>query len=279
MISVGPKLRDESYDEDDEAFLGAVADQLVLALGRSDQSRSRAELQQARAIQRSLLPVELPQIDGVEVTARWQPAREVSGDYYDVLRLGDQRLLLCVGDVVGKGMPAALLMSSLQAALKAVVHRADSPRQICTEVRNVMLQSLAGGTFVTFFLCLIDREAGRLTYTNAGHNPPLLVRADGTLVELVVGGPILARIAAGMPYEEASVAIAPGDRLVLYTDGVTEAMDADEEMFEEERLQALVLEHRRDSAAKLEQVIADTVLAHADGMLQDDLTLLVAAVE
>jgi sigma-B regulation protein RsbU (phosphoserine phosphatase) len=279
MLSAGPRIDGGPFDNDDEAFLSAVADQLMLALGRSDQSRSLAELQRAREIQRSLLPETLPQIDGVEITARWQPAREVSGDYYDVLRLADDRVALCVGDVVGKGMPAALLMSSLQAALKAVAYRVGSPKEICSQVRDVMLQSLTGGTFVTFFLCIVDRGAGRLTYCNAGHNPPLLVRADGTLVALDVGGPILARIAAEIPYQEASVNIAPGDRLVLYTDGVTEAMDADEEMFEEERLQALVLEHRRDSAPELERVIADTVLAHADGVLQDDLTLVVAAVE
>ncbi len=278
MLAAGPKLGGEPYDEDDQAFLGAIAEQLVLALGRSDQSRSREELKRAREIQRSLLPEKLPQIDGVEVTARWQPAREVSGDYYDVLRLGEDRLALCVGDVVGKGMPAALLMSSLQAALKAVAHRVDSTTEICTQVRDVMLQSLAGGTFVTFFLCIIDRSAGRLTYTNAGHNPPLLVRADGTLVKLDVGGPILARIAAEMPYQEASVAVAPGDRIVLYTDGVTEAMDADEEMFEEQRLETLVLEHRGESASDLERAITDAVLEHAGGVLQDDLTLVVAAV-
>jgi sigma-B regulation protein RsbU (phosphoserine phosphatase) len=278
LITVGKKIGGEAFDEEDESFLDSVADQLVLAMSRSYQTHSEAELHRAREIQQSLLPVELPQISGVEVTARWQPAREVGGDYFDVLRLADSRLALCIGDVVGKGMPAALLMSSLQAALKAVAPQVASPKEVCTRVRDVMLQSLAGGTFVTFFFCVIDRDANRLSYTNAGHNPPMLVRADGTLVKLDIGGPILARIAAETPYQEAAIAVDAGDRLVLYTDGVTEAMDADEEMFEEERLEELILQHRHRPVRELEQVIADTVLGHARGRLQDDLTLVVASI-
>jgi serine phosphatase RsbU (regulator of sigma subunit) len=279
MFSAGPKLDGERFDDEDIAFLSTLADQLVLAIGRSDQSRSREELRRAREIQRSLLPDVLPQIDGLWVTARWQPAREVSGDYYDVLALDRHRLALCIGDVVGKGMPAALLMSGLQAAFKAVAVRADSPREVCSQVREVMLQSLSGGTFVTFFFCIVDRRAGRLSYTNAGHNRPILARADGTVIRLDVGGPILARVTADLPYHEATVRIAPGDRLVLFTDGVTEAMDADEEMFEEDRLETLVHDHRGLSAEALEGRITSAVTAHADGILQDDLTLLVAAVE
>jgi sigma-B regulation protein RsbU (phosphoserine phosphatase) len=278
VLSVGPKLGREPFDEDDELFLQAAAEQMVLAIGRSQQSQSQAELSQAREIQESLLPRTLPQIAGVEVTARWKPARAVGGDYYDAIRLDDERLMLCIGDVVGKGMPAALLMSSLQAALKAVASQNDAPKEICTQVRRVMLQNLTGGTFITFFVCVIDRARGRLAYTNAGHNPPVLVRSDGTLVRLDVGGPILARIAADMPYQEASVSVGPGDRLVLFTDGVTEAMDAQEEMFEDDRLEAVVLEHRVMTARELERTITESVLAHADGQLQDDLTLLVAAI-
>jgi serine phosphatase RsbU (regulator of sigma subunit) len=278
IVSVGSRLDGEPFENDDEDFLAAVADQLSLAIGRSRQHRADAELSQASEIQRSLLPAEIPQIEGVEVTARWQPAREVSGDYYDVLRLDDDRLALCIGDVVGKGMPAALLMSSLQAALKAVAFQGGSPQEVCTQVRRVMLQSLAGGTFVTFFFCIVDREHNRLSYCNAGHNPPLLLRSDGTLIRLDIGGPIFARIAADRPYHEATVALGDGDRLVLYTDGVTEATDPEGEMFEEDRLEKLLFGHGATSAGELENSITDAVLDHARGTLQDDLTLVVAAV-
>jgi serine phosphatase RsbU (regulator of sigma subunit) len=278
IVCVGSRLGGEAFDEDDEAFLGAVADQLSLAIGRSRQHRSDAELLQAREIQRSLLPAEVPDIEGVEVATRWQPAREVSGDYYDVLQLDDQRLALCIGDVVGKGMPAALLMSSLQASLKAVAYQTGSPKEVCTRVRDIMLGSFSGGTFVTFFYCVVERRAGRLSYSNAGHNPPLLLRSDGTMERLDTGGPIFARIAADRPYHEATVTVAAGDRLVLYTDGVTEATDADGEMFGESRLERILFENRALTAADLENGITAAVLAHTGGTLQDDLTMVVAAI-
>lgn len=277
VVSIGSRLDGEPFDADDEAFLEAAADQLSLAVGRSRQHRAEAELSQAREIQRSLLPSTLPEIDGVRVAARWQPAREVSGDYYDVLKLDDRRLALCVGDVVGKGMPAALLMSSLQASLKAVAAQTPSPAEVCSRVRQVMLASLQGGTFVTFFYGVLDRGAGRVTYCNAGHNPPLLVRSDGTIVRLDVGGPIFARIASDRPYQEASVMVGPGDRIVLFTDGVTEAMDAAGEMFDERRLEDLLLRTRAAGADEIEQAVTAAVLEHARDGLQDDLTLVVAA--
>jgi sigma-B regulation protein RsbU (phosphoserine phosphatase) len=279
VVSVGSRLDGDELDGDDEAFLEHAADQLSLAVGRARQDRAESELARARDIQRSLLPATVPQIEGIAIATRWQPAREVSGDYYDVLRLDDHRLALCIGDVVGKGMPAALLMSSLQASLKAVAHQTDSPKEVCTRVREVMLASLKGGTFVTFFYCLVDRDTNRLSYCNAGHNPPFLVRADGTVVRLDVGGPIIARIAAERPYQEAAVAIGPGDRILLFTDGVTEAMNVDGDMFEDDRLEALLLAHRSASPQDLEQIVTNAVLEHARGTLQDDLTLIVAAVE
>jgi sigma-B regulation protein RsbU (phosphoserine phosphatase) len=278
VVSVGSRLDGEPFDAEDGTFLEAAADQLSLAVGRSRQHRAEAELSQAREIQRSLLPSTLPEIGGVKVAARWQPAREVSGDYYDVLRLDERRLALCVGDVVGKGMPAALLMSSLQASLKAVAVQTPSPGEVCSRVRQVMLGSLQGGTFVTFFYGVLDRGAGRFSYCNAGHNPPLLVREDGTIIHLDVGGPIFARITSDRPFQEASVIVGPGDRIVLYTDGVTEALDAAGEMFGEQRLEDALLRCRSDSANEIERNITAAVLEHAHDGLQDDLTLVVAAI-
>ena len=134
------------------------------------------------------------------------------------------------------------------------------------------------GSFVTCYFGLLDRAGGRLSSCDAGHNPPLLVRADGTLIRLDVGGPIFARIVAGQPYQEATVAIGAGDRLVLFTDGVAEAMDPAGEMFEEERLEEIVLSQRAASAADLKRAITGAVLEHAGGELQDDLTLVIAAI-
>jgi sigma-B regulation protein RsbU (phosphoserine phosphatase) len=278
IITLGRKLDRERYDTEDSVFLASVAGQLSLAVGRLHQRLAESELSQAREIQESLLPAHIPQIPGVQVTARWQPAREVSGDYYDVLRLGDSRLALCIGDVVGKGMPAALLMSSLQAAVKAVAPIEDQPARVCAQVGSVVRGSLSGGKFVTFFYGVLDTNSGIIRYANAGHNPPILIRGDDTLVRLEVGGPAIARLLAELPYQGAELPIRSGDRIVLYTDGVTEAMSPAGELFGERRLEELVRRQRASSADELETALRQAVLDFADGELQDDLTLVVAAI-
>jgi Stage II sporulation protein E (SpoIIE)/PDZ domain len=279
LIIVGRKLSKDPFDDEDEVFLETVAGQVVVGLGRLRGRRAELEFAQALQIQRSLLPAEIPQIDGVEVVARWQPAREVSGDYYDVLRLDDHRLAVCIGDVVGKGMPAALLMSSLQAAVKAVATNDAEPMAVCTQVRSVVASNLQGGKFVTFFFAIVDGASKRLTFTNCGHNPPVLVRSDGTVLRLSEGGPAFARLMRELPYVQQQVTFDLGDRLVLFTDGVSEAEDAVGEQFSEERLESIAVENRRASASELERILTEAVVEHADGELQDDLTMVVLAVD
>jgi serine phosphatase RsbU (regulator of sigma subunit) len=279
LITIGRKLSREPFDDSDEVFLEAVAGQLAVGLGRLRGRRAELEFAQALQIQRSLLPAEIPQIAGVEVAARWQPAREVSGDYYDVLALDDHRLAICIGDVVGKGMPAALLMSNLQAAVKAVATVDADPAAVCRQVRSVVTSNLSGGKFVTFFFAVVDGADRRLRFTNCGHNQPALVRADGSIIRLSEGGPAFARLMREIDYGSGDIELVAGDRLVLFTDGVSEAVDGDGEQFGEDRIVELVVDHRHLPAARLETKIADTVLAHADGALQDDLTLVVVGVE
>jgi len=279
LITIGRKLSREPFDDEDEVFLEAVAGQLAVGLGRLRGRRAELEFTQALQIQRSLLPAEIPQIEGIEVAARWQPAREVSGDYYDVLKLSGDRLAVCIGDVVGKGMPAALLMSSLQAAVKAVASVDADPAHVCSQVRSVVTSNLQGGKFVTFFFAVVDGGGRRLTYTNCGHNQPVLVKSDGTAERLAEGGPAFARLMRDLPYRTGETALEPGDRLVLFTDGVSEAADGDGEQFGEDPIVELVARHRREGAAELERTISETVLAHAEGSLQDDVTLVVVAVE
>jgi hypothetical protein len=241
LILVGRPQGRAEYQEEERRFLATVADQVALAVSRSMQQQSEGELEQARAIQRSLLPQTLPEVTGLHVAARWEPAREVSGDYYDIISLDDSRLLVCIGDVVGKGLPAALLMSTLQAAVKAVAATTDAPAGICEQVRNVVCHSLSGGTFVTFFCAVVDRRHLNLSSANAGHNPPILARRTGDIVRLEQGGLAIARLlTSGYTQEETS--LEPGDRLLLFTDGATEAMNPEGEMFGDEHLQRLASE-------------------------------------
>jgi phosphoserine phosphatase RsbU/P len=237
----------------------------------------RRELAEALKIQRRLLPEQMPQIDGCELAASWQPASGVGGDCFDALRFGDARLALSIADVVGKGIPAALLMSNLQAAVRAFASDAVEPRELCQQVNRILCGNIAEGRFISFFYCLVDAAAGALVYTNAGHYYPMLVRADGTSARLESGGPVLG-VLEGAEYQQAHVALTPGDRLVLFTDGLTEARSPGDEEFGEERLLEAVIEHRACSAPSLQARLVNAVASFTAGQLHDDATLIVLGV-
>ena len=237
------------------------------------------ELEEARRIQRKLLPSVLPQFDGWELASSWQPALGVGGDCFDALALGPTRLALCIADVVGKGIPAALLMSNLQAAVRAFATEATQPRELCAQVNRILCGHIAEGRFISFCYCVIDTETGELTYSNAGHYPPILVRGDGRSERLGAGGAVLG-VFADSKYEQDRVSLGAGDRLVLYTDGITEAQAADrslDEEFGEDRLVQLTIDHRACSAPALQARLTDAVTAFTGGRFDDDATLIVMA--
>lgn len=276
FIALAPKLSGADFDVEDIAFLRSVADQLDVGIDRIRQQREEVDYEQARTIQQSLLPREMPRVAGLELSGFWQSARTMGGDYYDLLKLGEHEIAVCIGDVAGKGMPAALLMSGLQAAVRASA--SDSPRDLCERVRRVVVSSLSGGRFVTFFYATVDTAAMRLRWCNAGHNAPVLARADGTTVRLADGGPAFSRLFRDDRYEEKEIAIAAGDRLVLFTDGVSEAAGGDGEMLGEARLEQLIADKRELGARELQDAIVDAATAHSGGELDDDLTLVVVAI-
>jgi sigma-B regulation protein RsbU (phosphoserine phosphatase) len=275
FIAAAPKLSGGEYDVEDIDFFRSVSEQLAVGLGRIRMSAEEADFEQARAIQQTLLPREMPRVAKIDVSGVWQPARTMGGDYYDLLPLSESELAICIGDVAGKGMPAALLMSGLQAAVRASA--SSSPRDLCERVRRVVVSSLSGGRFVTFFYGTVDTAAMRLRWCNAGHNAPILVRADGTIVRLAEGGPAFNRLFRGA-YEEREIALAPGDRIVLFTDGVSEAADSSGEMFGEARIEELVTDCRDLAATELQQTIVDAASAYSGGDLEDDLTLVVVRI-
>ena len=201
----------------------------------------------------------------------------MGGDYYDLLKLGERELAVCIGDVAGKGMPAALLMSGLQAAVRASA--SSSPRDLCERVRRVVISSLSGGRFVTFFYATLDTAAMRLRWCNAGHNAPVLARADGTIVRLDGRRPGLHAPLPRSRYAESEIALQPGDRLVLFTDGVSEATDARRRAVRRERIEELVADSRDLAAHELQRTIVDAAASFSGGELEDDLTLVVVCVD
>jgi len=244
---------------------------------RERQRREQIEMEDARDIERRLLPGEIPQLSGYEISGSWQPASMVGGDYFDVLTLGDQRAGICIADVVGKGVPAALLMSNLQAALRAAGPENLPTNKLAAKLNQSISQHLAEGKFITFFYGVLDGPDKTLTYTNAGHNPPVLMHADGSHSRLEQGGAALG-LFENWNFESGSANLKSGDRLVLYTDGLTEATNAQGEEYGETRLLELIRENRGGSGSELHAKITQDVNDFSGGTLNDDATLIVVAV-
>jgi phosphoserine phosphatase RsbU/P len=235
------------------------------------------ELDQAAQIQRGLLPRSVPVVPGLDVAGHTVACRTVGGDYYDYLTYPDGRLGALVGDVAGKGMPAALLMSSLQARVQVLFEDCEDLAAKVTRLNKAVAINCPDNRFITFFICVFDPANNRLTYTNAGHNPPLLVRRNGTVEELATGGIILG-IMPKFAYQQATVPMEPGDALIMFSDGVTEATRAgDDEEFGEARLAEVVRQNLDQPAAAIMQAVSAAVAEFTQGAPPaDDVTVLVA---
>jgi len=244
---------------------------------RTELRLEREEVEEARAIGAALLPRTIPEVAGLEIATTSQPLRTLGGDYFDVLELGDGKLGICIADVIGKGVPAALLMSNVQATVRTLASESLAPAELVTRLNQGVHRNTTPGKFVTFFYCVMDRNAGQVTYTDAGHCAPILVRASGEVVRLDAGGAVLG-IFPEWPYEQATVSLEPGDRLVLFTDGVTEASNSRDEEFGEERLAHLISALRDRGAHELKNRILQTVSSFTAGQAQDDATLVAVAV-
>jgi serine phosphatase RsbU (regulator of sigma subunit)/FixJ family two-component response regulator len=277
FICVGAKQSDEPYDADDTKFLDAIVDQIGIGINNLLARGQQHELEEARDIQRGLMPKTIPQIQGYEISGAWRPAHVVSGDYFDVLKFDEGRAALCIADVSGKGMPAALLMSNVQAAVKAFASATAAPAELCEKVNRVVCSNTAEDKFITFFYCLLDAATGTLTYANAGHNAPILIRSDGASLQLERGGTVLGPFPE-WEFEQGEVRLQSGDRVLLFTDGITEVRNSDGEEFGEERLNDLLIASRELGAAELEQVVMSTVANFSGGDFQDDATLIVLSV-
>jgi phosphoserine phosphatase RsbU/P len=246
--------------------------EMILQLHRQEQ-----EVADARAIQQGLLPKEIAQLPGYEIAGAWQSALTVGGDYFDILPFGAEALGLCIADVAGKGLPAALLMSNLQAAVRGLASLSLAADGLCTRLNTLLCRNMTSDRFITFFYAQLEGPAQQIRYATAGHNPPFLMHRDGSHERLSEGGGVLG-VFPDQEYELGTVQLASGDRVILYTDGVTEANSLEGEEFGEQRLLRLLEQDRAATAAELRDKILGEVAEFSGGHWHDDATLLVVAV-
>jgi sigma-B regulation protein RsbU (phosphoserine phosphatase) len=290
ILTVYNKKGGTGFAEDDQRLLAIIAGQSAQVVENArlyEEERAllrmQEELRLAAKIQLELLPKTGPQITGYDIAGKSIPAQSVGGDYYDFISIDENRLAICLGDVSGKGLPASLLMANLQATIRGQALLSVSARDCISRSNTLLYHSTDIEKFATVFYAILDtRPQGpsgqhTLCYSNAGHNEPLLFSEDPSRSArpLKIGGTLLG-IFQDFPFQEETTPLNPGDLLLVYSDGITEAMNAKDEEFGEKRLMAVVRENWGDSSSELIEKIVTAVKMHAgDTPQSDDITLVV----
>jgi serine phosphatase RsbU (regulator of sigma subunit)/anti-sigma regulatory factor (Ser/Thr protein kinase) len=286
VLNLGPRRSEQEYSTDDRKLLDNLAAQAAPALRvgqlvRQQEAEARTrqrfeqELEVARLIQQNFLPKQLPELPGWQVAAYYRPAREVGGDFYDVIPLKDDLVGFVIGDVTDKGVPAALVMAATRSVLRASAQRLINPREVLERVNEHLCPDMPAKMFVTCLYGVLEPATGRFRFANAGHDLPYVKTADGS-VELRARGMPLG-LMPGMVYEEKETVLAPGDSLLLHSDGVVEAHDPGGEMFGFPRLKDAVATYP-GGGELIDRVLAD-VAAHTgpDAEQEDDITMVTLA--
>lgn len=283
LIGVGKRVNGISFNENDINFLKSLANLAVISIQKTyfleeriDKERMEEELSIAKSIQEGLMPDPIPKIPGVDLAAKTISSREVGGDYFDIARTPDGNSILCIADVTGKGVPAALLMANLQSMLHVLLPVDISLSEATFRMNKIIFDNTPSDKFITFFWTKYVHEHKILNYVNAGHNPPLLLRKEkDDYEELRDGGLLLGAMDSIMPYSEKDVQLNPGDILVCYTDGVDEAMSPEEEEFTVKRLKETILKNREKTSQQILDSIVQEISEHSYGKFSDDVTLLI----
>jgi len=288
LMTLGPKKSEEAYTPTDLHTLQSVAVQTGLTLEVAELARTLAdesaqrermnrEVEIAREVQQRLFPQGIPEIEGASLAGSCRPVSGVGGDYYDLIGLEGGKLGIAIGDVSGKGISAALIMATLRASLRSLIlDDSGNLARMMQKLNRLLYEASTSSRYATFFFATFDPETRELRYVNAGHNPPLLVKgATGELRRLDACGPVVGLLPS-LDYEEKSITLEPGDLLIAYTDGISEAMTADDEEWGEERMLQAVPRHAHTSASEVLDAIfgaADEFTAGAEQ--HDDMTLLI----
>jgi sigma-B regulation protein RsbU (phosphoserine phosphatase) len=275
----------DDFTEADERVASLFANQAAIALENArlhreavEKEKMEREMELAASIQKTILPDTLPDVPGLVISGANRPTKQVGGDYFDVYPLADGRTAFCVADVSGKGVPAALLVSTVHACLHLLVpnNASDLPGLVARVNRHLVGFS-STRKFATLFIAVYDPAAGTLTYVNAGHNPGLWISPGG--VGLLPSGGVPVGMMPGVVHKQASIRVAPGDTILLYSDGITEALNGNDEEFGMERLTALAIAGRTEAPAEISRRIFGAVNDFTTGVAQyDDQTVLIARV-
>lgn len=282
VLSLCNKKDGEGFTIEDQRLLAIIAAQSaqIIETARLYEEEKalltvREELRLALDIQLGLLPKSFPEVPGYQIAGASEPAQLVGGDYFDFITIDEGRLAITLGDVSGKGLPAALLMSNLQATIRGMSMLDISPKECLRRSNKLMYQSTDPHKFATLFYAILDRKKHRLTYSSAGHDLPFFLSGTKELSRLRAGGLVLSCL-DDSAYEEDILDLKPGDLLVIYSDGITEARNESEEEFGEEKLGELLRENSGLSATELIDKITGTVKEFAGSLPQmDDMTLVI----
>jgi len=286
LILLGRRINNVDYNDTDIEFIFSIGSLAIISLENKrlfkeaiEKQKLEEELEIARDIQKKLLPESFPELLNFEISAVNISSKQVGGDYYDFVKLDSNSYCVAIGDVSGKGVPAALLMANLQAFLKSTCRHGMELNEATALINDLMSENTTDGRFITFFWGIISDNDRKFSYVNAGHNPPLLIR-DKKIIKLEKGGLLLGVMKTFIPYESESVSLQKGDLLIMFTDGVSEAKDRFDNEFSDEKLEAIAVSNSNKSAKEVLNIITDEVKKYALGTHQsDDITLVIIKVK
>jgi len=282
LILLGKRVNNQPYNETDIEFIYSVGSLAMISLENKrlfleelEKRKLEEELDIARDIQRNLLPLSLPHFDNYDIAALNISSKQVGGDYYDVIPLDEDNFCIAIADVSGKGVPASLLMANIQAFLQVICKQGMKIDEATGLINDLISENITDGRFITFFWGIVNTKNNTFNYVNAGHNPPLLIR-DGKINKLEKGGIILGVMKTDIPYIAEEVKLKKDDVIIMFTDGVSEAMNKDREEFSDERLENIVLSLREKPAEVIMNGIKTEVQNFTTGVTQsDDITMII----
>ncbi|GAB4126803.1 MAG: PP2C family protein-serine/threonine phosphatase [Ignavibacteriales bacterium] len=286
LILLGNRPNKIPFSDSDVEFIASVASYAIISIENSrlfaealEKQRLEKDLEIAQNIQRNLLPTKIPVTRKFDIAAYNQSAKQIGGDYYDIVKIAPDKTLIAIADVSGKGVQAALLMANLQAFLKSITKQNLPIHDASNLINDLVSENTTNGSFITFFWGILDETKCEISYVNMGHNPPLIVSKNG-IRKLTIGGMILGVMKTIIPYKSETVKLETDDFLVLFTDGVTEAMNINNEEYGDERFENIVGENfSLPNSKKMLDTILDDVSQFTEGAVQsDDLTIMVVKV-